>query len=118
MVQIADDGTNFVSYVDFAYQISEYEEWVLAEITGVTAADSGDVDWSVRVGKNAQAAFDASTTVPFDSGSWNDAGLNYPSNPRARGGGWVVRISNGENGVAWAFEGGTLAFDPGGKRRR
>jgi hypothetical protein len=107
--------TSFVDYGPFDIHDENDRESVLTELVGVTGngATGADVDWAVRVGENAENAFQAST---FASGNWNTIGLNLTHRPRARGGAALVRLSNGEN-RAWSIEKVTARIVSSGTQR-
>jgi hypothetical protein len=114
--QETDDSDPFTSYV-FLGPFGDptlYADVRLDELMLTLAADSGDVNWEIRTGSSPEAAFAATAGW---SGTFTIAGRNYPINPRARGQSLYIKLSNGETGVAWAFEGGYLVLTKGGKTR-
>jgi len=114
-----DDGANFTSYITLGPMSlggggGDYSEGLVVELVGSTAVSSGDVDWALKVGKTHEAAFNAAA---FVSGEWNTAGLNLKSHPRARGGAFCLKLSNGETNATWAVERITAVIKTAGKQR-
>jgi hypothetical protein len=115
-----DDGDNAIaSYIDYGpFKLSrDGGDGILTSIQGVTAAGSGDVDWVLRAGHSAEAAFDQSAAGQKRSGEWNMAGLNPTIQPRIRGAACVLRLSNGEANSRWSVEEIVLEIKHSGRRR-
>ena len=112
-----DDGDNTItSYVmigPLRLGAHDYFEGMVSEITGVLTEDSGDVDWSIHVGKTPEAAVGASAAA---SGTWTVAGLNYTENPRCGGVAAIVKLTGGE-AVPWATEHVDIVVRQMGRRR-
>lgn len=112
----ADDSTNFTSYVFFGPfgESAGMHDTSLDEMAVTLAQDSGDVDWEIRTADCAEDAFEATAQ---ESGEFTIAGRNNNVNPRVRGAASYIKLSNGESGVAWGFEGGVAKFNKRGKTR-
>jgi hypothetical protein len=112
-----DDGTAFSSHVVYGpFRLGDgYNDGKLTELHGEPANSSGDVDWAVRVGTTAEAAFNASAR---ESGEWNTTGLNYTARPRARGMYATIKLTNGEASKRWAMESMSAVVVPAGRRRK
>lgn len=102
-----DDSEEIESYVDYGplrMGGSDYDKGLLTELIGVLAQNSGDVDWSVRVGETQESVLNADN---FETGTWQTqdwGGLNFKTRVRARGGSVMFRLSNGEPDRAWSVE--------------
>lgn len=115
--QPTDDGTSFNSYVDYGpFPLAgPGRDGMVTEIVGITANRSGDVNWAIRTGNSAEAAFTSSAVA---SGTWDLEGLSYREFPRARGHMAVIRVSNGEADYTWGIEGIEIVIADAGKLRR
>lgn len=122
-----DDSTAFSSYVDIGplQAAPAYADGIVRELSGVVAADSGDVGFALYTGESHEDAQDKTTA--FYSGTWVDTvaatgiprtGLNYKHRPRARCASWKLRLSNGETGRAWSVERITAIVDQDGRQRK
>lgn len=113
-----DDDDAFTSFVDIGplQAAPAYADGIVRELSGVVAADSGDVSFALYVGEGHEDAQEKTTA--FYSGTWSATGLNYRHRPRARAASWKLRLSNGETGRAWAFERITAIVDQDGRQRK
>ena len=92
----------------------DYHVGMLMELIGVTSKKSGEVDWEVLVGETHEDALGPNV---FASGTWDRAGLNFKARPRARGGSFFLRLSNGLAKRAWSVESITAVVAQRGKQR-
>lgn len=120
--QLSASNNNITSYVDIGpFPIADatgHSEGYINEIEGAPAANSGDIDWSIRTGNTPEQAYNASVpTSGHCFGEWNTTGLNYKSRPHKKGQSAVVRIKNGEN-ARWAIEHIKVTRQRAGTRKR
>jgi hypothetical protein len=80
---------------------------------GLLAADSGSVTYTIHPGSSPEAAVAASAQF---TGTWT-AGRNNNQHPRVRAQSIYIKLSNGESGVAWAWEGGYVVLQKRGMTR-
>jgi hypothetical protein len=69
----------------------------------------------VYVGDTREAACDATTS--FTSGAWAEENLQFTVRPRARGGAFLVKLSNGE-ARSWSVDSMIASVVPAGKQRK
>lgn len=111
-----DDGTSITNYVWYGPIMlggNNYNEGLLSELIGATAALSGTVTWDVYVGETHEAAQASSS---FASGTWTTAGLDYKDRPRARGASFFLKVS-GSGTRRWGLERVTCRIEKRGKQR-
>lgn len=112
-----DDGTNFASFIYYGpvrASTDDFMDGMLHDIIADVAQDSGDVKCEVLLGETAETAYAATTLKPAIY--WRTNGLQYPQTIRRACRTFFLKISNGQNGVAWALEG--LRCVVGGKGRQ
>jgi hypothetical protein len=112
-----DDGTSFSSYVYYGpirLGGEDYHEGLLNELIADAAGSSGDITWEVLVDETHQ---DATTASAFASGTFDTEGRNYTARPRARGGSFILKLSNAGD-VAWSVERMTAVLKRVGRQRR
>ena len=99
--ELTDDGSTITNYVKIGpIRLGNgYNEGMLTELLGTLGTGSGDVTWSVYVGKTAQEALAAN---PLYTGVWID-GRNNIARPRSRGDSLILKLS-GEANKTWAVE--------------
>ena len=115
-----DDGNEIESHIVYGpvrLGGDDYRDGMLQELSVALGEDSGDVDWSVVVGSTherltEEAAFATGTFTVYTHG-----GLNYVVRPRARGGSFALRLSNGQSGRAWSIEKATMVQRRLGRQR-
>lgn len=90
-----------------------YLAGAIHEIIGEVAADGGDVDWSLRMGDNAEGAF--AVTTPQANGTWS-AGVSASDYPRVRGSACCLKLENGQS-ARWSVENIHLGVKAAGRRR-
>lgn len=110
-----DDGTDFDSNVIIGPlgDPTMSNDTTVAEIQATLAANSGDVLWELRPGDDPTSAL---TADPQYTSVWK-AGRNRPEHPRVRGQSIYLYLENGEEGVPWAWEAGTMILAKQGKTR-
>jgi hypothetical protein len=99
-----DDGTAFTSSIDYGPLPVVYEgtmDGLFNEMIAVLADGSGNVNWAVRGGNNAESAYNATA---WATGQWTQEGLNPSVYPRVGGSDFFIRLSNGQSGTKWAIE--------------
>jgi hypothetical protein len=113
-----DEGTAVTSYVFYGpirTAGNDYNTGLLTEIIGVLASGSGSVTWAVYVGDTCEAACDATTS--FATGTWSQTNLQFTVRPRARGGAFLVKLSNGAS-RSWSVDSMIASVVPAGKQRK
>ncbi len=96
-----DDGNNFSSYAYIGpIKAGGYYKAIVSELMAIVASKSGDVDWSLHLGKTVEEAKGAEA---FARGTWS-AGLNYKNRPRGEGAAFFIKVGNGEDNAAWTLE--------------
>ena len=93
-----DDGTAIPSHIvygPFALGSRDgFTEGKLTQIAAVLGRGSGNVTWSVHVGKTAEDAVNAAAR---ETGTWSassTAGLQYKAHPRARGSFATIKLTS------------------------
>jgi hypothetical protein len=110
-----DDSTPFSSYVYIGPIGNAAElDTVFDEIQGSMAQESGDVTWEIHGGDTIQRALES--TTPLATGTWA-ADRNYTRRPRVRARWFYLKLKNGENGDAWAFESASAVLARVGQTR-
>ena len=97
-----DDGTTFASYVligPLNMGGSAYHDGLLMEMSANLCRGSGNVTWSLLMGKSAEDAFN---DTAFSTGTWEE-GLNMKNHPRRRANAMYLKLANAEN-IRWAVE--------------
>ena len=111
-----DDGANPIdAYVVYGpIRLGDgHREGVVMELAGSTVENSGDVDWALRVGNTAEAAFNAGDAV---TGSWDTAGRNHTDYPRRRGAAYCLELREGA-AAPWSVEEVQMVTHIVGRRR-
>jgi hypothetical protein len=98
----SDDGTAITSYVDIGpiKLGKDGHDGMLVALRGNIAEDSGDVTMELRVGDNAESAYNASAV---ETKTWV-AGQNYRTVLRRSGDSMVIRLSSGDDDRSWVME--------------
>lgn len=112
-----DDGTNFTSYIYYGpirASSDDFMDGMLHDIIADVGQDSGDVKCEVLIGETAETAYASTALSPAIY--WRTNGLQYAQTIRRACRTFFLKISNGQNGVAWALEG--LRCVVGGKGRQ
>jgi len=87
---------------------------IFESLIGTLPKDSGDVEFDLYVGDDAETAI-LQTSANF-SGTWSREGLSYREHPRLRGRyAWVVL--RGASDDAWSFESADVVRSSGGRAR-
>ncbi len=114
-----DDGTAFTSYVDYGplrASSNDYSDGMVHDITGIVAADSGDVKCEFRAGETFEGAYNATALTPAIY--WRTPGLQYPQTIRRACRAFCIRLSNGTSGEAWEMEGLNVTISDRGRQRK
>lgn len=110
-----DDGTDFSSEV-WLGPIGDstlFSDTMLAEIAATLGTGSGQVLFEIYQADSPEAAFAGS---PIYQSYWS-YGRNPAEHPRIRGQSLYIRLTNGEDGVAWSWEAGYAVIGRKGKTR-
>lgn len=118
-----DDGTAINSYVDFAPQVlgfSDARVGIIHRLDAILAEDSGTVDWELRTGPTAEAAYRGRVAASgqwFGGGPSVGGGKQKTVRTRVRGAWGVMRLSNAVLGETWAVEQIAAEIITGGRVR-
>ncbi len=114
---VNDNGTTFNSYIDYGPfpLAAPGRDGILTKVQVMLSANSEEVVGSVRVGKNAEAAYNSSTA---ESKTFTASGLNQTWHCRRRGPSSVLRFSsNSDKDAPWSLEGVTAFRQDAGELR-
>ena len=112
-----DDGTEIPSHAfigPFSLAAAD-REGRLRSLVGQLTQDSGPVDWSLFASETAEAVVSGGADARA-TGIWT-AGLNYRTNPRARGASAYLKLENNSTIRAWALERITAEIERAGRQR-
>lgn len=113
-----DDGTAIDSYVLYGPLRpggGEYTDGMLRELVASLAARSNPVTWSVLSAATHEDLL-AASAYAYATGTWN-AGRNYSSYPRVRGGSVMLKLAAYASNRSWEVEKIEAILATGGKLR-
>jgi len=112
-----DDGTSIDSYVDIGPIMmgGDGMNGVLLDMDTFLGVGSVSTAWSVYVGNSHENVF--SQTTAFDSGTYDDDGMQYRERPRAGGASMIIRLRN-TGDTTWSLEKILCTLARKGRQRR